>query len=139
MSESALWKTLKKHLSSRGHLIRVESSVGLGVPDVNYCFSGKDGWIELKEIKQFPKRPDTPVRLPHFTSAQRNWLRRRAQCGGRVFVLVRVLRGGIWMLFDGVWAAEHLGYEPKEVLLLEALTHKNISFPTEAVLSCLLR
>jgi hypothetical protein len=27
---------------------RIENGVGVGMPDINYCLSGIEGWIEMK-------------------------------------------------------------------------------------------
>jgi len=83
--------------------VSIENGVGAGVPDLNYIL----GWIELKQVKAWPKRPSTPLRLDHFTSGQRRWISRRHRAGGLVFVLLKV--GKEWLLFDGETAAEHLG------------------------------
>lgn len=38
---------LRKH----GHVLRVENSAALGVPDVSYAIRGTQGWVELKVAK----------------------------------------------------------------------------------------
>lgn len=83
--------------------IAVENSVHPGTPDVNYV----DGWIELKAVAAWPVRPETPLRIDHFTNVQRIWLRRRAKSGGAAHVLLRV--GKEWLLFSAEKAAANLG------------------------------
>lgn len=48
--EAKLWSYIEKRLKGAGvHLTRVEShSTAVGVPDVNYCIDGTEGWLELK-------------------------------------------------------------------------------------------
>jgi hypothetical protein len=63
------------------HFQRVETGgTGLGIPDLNYCFAGCEGWVELKATTAWAVglRPE-----------QVAWLCRRARAGGRVYVAVR--------------------------------------------------
>lgn len=101
--------------------ISVENPAHPGTPDVNFA----GGWLELKAIGRWPARPDTIVRVDHFTPQQRVWLTRRWRCDRRAWVLMRV--GGwqdtrsTWLLFAGDVAAEHLGKVPRAQLLEVAL------------------
>lgn len=83
--------------------VSVENPAYPGTPDVNtiHC------WIECKCEKEWPKRADTPFRLPHFTQQQRVWLLRRCRKGGKAYVLLQVAND--WLLFDGERAANGLG------------------------------
>ncbi len=54
--------------------------VGLGVPDLNYCFAGQEGWLELKQ---------TQAMAVSIDAVQVAWIERRLRAGGRVFVAVR--------------------------------------------------
>ncbi len=54
-----------------------------GVPDLNFCAEGIDGWIELKMTKAWA----VTVR-----PAQVGWIERRLRHGGRVFIAVRRFR-----------------------------------------------
>lgn len=90
--------------------LSIENGVGAGTPDVNFA----DGWIELKSIDDWPKRPATPLRVDHFTAAQRAWLRVRCLRGGRAFLLLKV--GPEVLLFRGDVAAEVLGTTTREEL-----------------------
>lgn len=67
----------------RAHFQSVETfSTGRGVPDLNYCIDGTEGWIELKDVKRGWK--------PIFQAEQIGWMERRVRNGGKVFVAVRV-------------------------------------------------
>lgn len=82
-----------------------------GIPDIN-C---SEGWIELKWMKRWPKNAaKSPVLLEHFTAEQRIWLARRCARGGKAWLLLCVEKE--WLLFDGRWAAEHVGKVAQEVL-----------------------
>lgn len=77
MIDGGLGKEFKKHLVG-WHLVRIETGLTvLGVPDMNFCHNDIEGWIENKG-------PKTPV-----LQTQVNWITRRRQSGGRVFVAVR--------------------------------------------------
>jgi hypothetical protein len=103
-NESDLWTQVKRALKHPRHDVhRVENSVSLGYPDVDYCLDGATGWIELKRRPAWPKRASTIVKLPHYTQAQRQKLVKRGQCGGLAFLLVQVADD--YLLFDWVAAA----------------------------------
>lgn len=83
--------------------ISVENSAYPGTPDINYA----DGWIECKELKSWPVRPDTIVRVDCFTQQQRVWLSRRVAAGGLTWLMLKV--GQEWLLFSGNVAATMVG------------------------------
>lgn len=63
------------------HWQRIETGMtGLGVPDMNYCLDGKEGWIEFKAVtgQRVRLRPE-----------QVGWIERRTRAGGRVFIAAR--------------------------------------------------
>ena len=99
MSESDMRSKVTKALR---HLdaIAVENSVGPGTPDVQYI----EGWIELKWLRELPKRPDTIVTIDHYTPQQKIFAIRRRKKGGRCFMLIQCKRE--WLLLDGVVAGE---------------------------------
>jgi len=88
---------------SHRHAIPVENPAKPGTPDVNY----DGGWIEMKHLKAWPKRPTTAIKIPTYTSQQRVFARRRDACGGKIFFLLVV--GYEWALMDGLWAADNIG------------------------------
>lgn len=96
-SESGLWNTFKRNLSPYGKLVRIESSTGLGIPDVNCLFQltalGKpiEGWIELKEA-DWPKRDSTPLLIPKLSREQVIWQNDWYEAGGRVGTVLQVGR-----------------------------------------------
>lgn len=56
---------------------------GRGIPDANYCFEGKEGWVEFKRTGAWAVglRPE-----------QVAWALRRCRHGGRVWIAVRRVR-----------------------------------------------
>lgn len=93
----------------------IENALFAGVPDVEFI----GGWIELKALTDWPKRPDTLVRIEHFTMEQRHWLRRRVRRGGKAWLLLRV--GKEWLLFPGDKAADIIGTLTRAQLVEAAL------------------
>jgi hypothetical protein len=65
----------------RFHWQRIETGgTGLGIPDLNYCCDGSEGWIECKRSDGW---------VVDFSPQQIAWIERRLRAGGRVFVFVR--------------------------------------------------
>jgi hypothetical protein len=99
--------------------VSIESTVGPGVPDVNYV----DGWIEVKCIEagrwKRAQGSDKPVRLNHPLSPEQiAWIKRRGKRGGRVFVAVRA--GTDWLFFH--WSDSDLpGTVPADTLRARAI------------------
>lgn len=111
--------------------MRVENMVGPGTPDVEYI----GGWIELKQVDEWPKREATPLRVDHFTPQQKAWLIRRRLRGGRAFVLIRVAND--WLLIDGTVAAKILGSVPKDELISKSIKHWHGRLDSKELLKCL--
>jgi hypothetical protein len=88
----------------------IENPLRGGTPDVNYTH----GWIELKWLRSWPKREETPIRLPHFHVGQRLWLKQRWRCRGLAFLLLQCNKE--WLLFRAPEAAEHVGHLSREQL-----------------------
>ena len=98
MNESDLWAHFYNFIKDRMAIMyRVEANIPLGIPDVHYVTNRKAGWIELKQVKA-PKKSSSPVRIPHFTQAQRVWLANYGSAGGLAFILVGV--GASWYLMS---------------------------------------
>lgn len=110
-SESSSWADHVRPVLKAAHLdpVRIENSVGLGTPDINYLH----GWIELKYVPSWPKRGG-PLRIPHFTPQQRVFLRRRWLSGGHAWLLLRVETE--YLIFSGEIANTYVGYTNREHL-----------------------
>ena len=114
MKEADLWRWFRDELTSTYAGIdiqRVESgSTSEGIPDVNYCLRGVEGWLELK-VGTITKRDPHLVTLG-LRPAQAFWLARRARAGGRASILAAIpptepLLTGRWghlFLFSGLTA-----------------------------------
>jgi len=88
MAEKSLWAYLKKGMQPHWeHARRHEDLLGQGIADVSYYHQGNN-WIELKEVKELPKREGTGISLGQWHKnggAQRHFLLKR-----RGFLLIRV-------------------------------------------------
>lgn len=89
----------------------VENPAGPGTPDVNFI----EGWIELKQLEDWPARAETVVHFDHFTPQQRVWLLRRWLSGGNAWMLIKV--ADEWLLLDGKTAAEIVGKVTRSELM----------------------
>lgn len=90
--ESGLWRKMRKNLL-RGRWdesTRHEDTTAAGIADVSFICGGKHGWMELKRIKEWPKRPTTIVRCDHYTPEQRNFLKRKGTHGGNCWLFAQI-------------------------------------------------
>ena len=93
--EANVFTRLKNHICRpEDRFDRIENGLDAGWPDVNYCFVGREGWIELK-APELPAREDTPLfGSSHKLSVdQSNWFLRQHRAGGRGFLFVATRRG----------------------------------------------
>lgn len=79
---------------------RIESMIGAGIPDINYCINGVEGWIELKSPTE-PKREHTPLfgSNHRLLQSQMNWHLTQRRAGGISFVLICTEHW--WLLIEG--------------------------------------
>jgi len=114
MTESRLRRHVVNMLRSLD-AISVENSAYPGTPDVNFV----EGWIELKKIKEWPKRRTSKLKIEHYTPQQRVWLLRRWKKGGCALLLLQVEKE--WLLFDGEVAGLKVGRLTREELYNQCL------------------
>lgn len=73
----------------RFHWQAIESGLtGGGIPDSNYCYIGKEGWIEHKLSTTTPR-----LSYP-LSPDQIGWHERRYRAGGRTFIAIRFRHPG---------------------------------------------
>lgn len=87
MREARLWQWLRKRLPE-GHFTRIESESSPGVPDVNYCVRGSEGWIELKASK--PMRSGHPFRRKGLRPEQLRWIEKHLHHDGVIWIIASV-------------------------------------------------
>lgn len=81
-TDGGLRQVFRKHIP-QAHWQAIESwSTGQGVPDMNYCLEGRDGWIENKFTEAWAlQHPLSPEQVA--------WIERRNRVGGRALLAVR--------------------------------------------------
>lgn len=135
-----MWGWNLSESTMRGNVIKwlrpldafaVENRVGVGTPDVNYI----EGWIELKWVRRWPKRPETVVDIDHFSKEQRIWLNRRYQRMGNSWLLLQV--GREWLLFTGQDAADYVGKLTREGLYKVCRMRLTQGMDKEELIECL--
>ena len=85
--ETRFWKWLSGVLPPEGHFSRVEPPPSPGIPDVNFCLRGAEGWMELKVRRavQYPFKTRALLR-----ASQRRWFKQRIDAHGRVLACVLI-------------------------------------------------
>ena len=132
MSESGQRQRVMKALKVLDAL-PVENPTRPGTPDVNYV----EGWIELKWLRRWPVRPESIVKLEHFTRRQRRWLRNRCRAGGNAWLLLQCQRE--WLIFSGTVAHDHVGNLTREDLYVVAFRSWKRGLKDEELVACLIK
>lgn len=138
-SESGFWSVVRQRLSPYGRLQRIESHLtAQGIPDVVYSLLGHSGWLELKHLAAWPKRPTTPLHVPHLKLEQvlflEDWERHPSR--GRAHGLFQVADD--YLLLAPAWVRRvHERSATRTDLLAHAAAHGAGSFPTVAVVRAL--
>jgi hypothetical protein len=122
MSETMMRKKVIKVLSGL-HAVPIENPIGAGTPDVNYV----EGWIELKWLREWPKRATTIVQVPHYTDQQQVWAFKRRRAGGQCWFLLQVRRD--WLLLDGGVAAFVINRTTRQELIENATAYWDAGLP----------
>lgn len=80
MAERTMIGYVRKGLTALGaHVVKHADYATPGVADISAysACSSRTHWIELKELKEWPRRAETEVRLGEFTELQGLFLQRR--------------------------------------------------------------
>lgn len=87
--EAAVFQRLKGHITRPGDRFeRIENGLVAGFPDVNYCFVGVEGWIELK-APRVPAREDTRLMGDDgMRIEQSNWMLAQKNAKGRAWLFI---------------------------------------------------
>ena len=132
-AEARLWQWLRERLQS-GHFTRVESETSPGVPDVNYCVQGSEGWIELKAAKRATGKP---FKKRGLRPEQIRWIMTHLAHGGTVWIIASIgssvyaFSGSLAhrfndssvedLMHEARWVARRRGSTPGDFELLTAI------------------
>ena len=119
-NEQSDYQRFKCNVPALGdRLDRVENVRIAGMPDINYCFDKREGWIEQKSPKE-PVRTTTPLfgSNHRVSQDQMNWFLRQTRAGGRCYFLISTDKR--WMLIGG-WHADNLNNMTVDQLMENAL------------------
>lgn len=115
MDEGTFWDYLRKGMKGYWDAQRHEDKLSKGIPDVSYGLWGTGGWVELKYLHGWPKQEKTIVKIDHYTTEQRRWLRNRGKHTDHCWLFLRV-GAGDFLLFD--WQqAQMVGKQTKGQLI----------------------
>jgi len=99
MSESAMWRNMRERMHPHWQeATRHEDKFNAGIADLSFVCGNMHGWIELKQMDAWPKRPGTIVSCKHYTAVQRAFLKAKGRHGGNAWLFVKI--GREYMLFD---------------------------------------
>lgn len=128
MTEKATFNKLADQIPEQDPQ-RIESKrTGLGIADV-WC---RDCAIELKCLKSYPVKPETPIRLDHVLSKQQFiWLNKRWRSGGNAFVVLQARRLE-WFLFA---APDSFVLKPEYAVTLPTLRTMALWWADEGIAS----
>lgn len=88
--EQALWDKIRTAMDGGWRADRVENKILQGMPDVYFAISPQlTGWLELKVLPLFPARPETKIRIPHYTAYQANWHWTHRDFGTKSWIMIR--------------------------------------------------
>lgn len=88
--EQGLWDKVRETMSNGWRADRVENKILQGMPDVYFGISAQlTGWLELKVLPMMPAKPNTKVRVPHYTAFQANWHWTHRDFGTKSWILVQ--------------------------------------------------
>lgn len=128
MNESSLWAYLKRGMTTKWHATRIESSAGNGVPDVSFAIPGRwNSWVELKYVREWPKKDATKVKLP-LRPEQKLWIKNRGSVAGDVWVMVRIADAFFLLTWEQAVEATS-GWTQKEWRLIDTQWEYEIDFP----------
>jgi hypothetical protein len=90
--ESKLNQHLKTLLSDYAEMSRLESPLtNQGISDWMMSFRlGPRVLVEAKHMVAWPKRPETPINLRHYTKEQQRFLYSHGKASGRAFTILQI-------------------------------------------------
>lgn len=121
MTETQLYRKLRSLCKKIGaHYLRIETSTGTGIPDINICFESQETWIECK-IQREERMID------ELSPEQKAFHAERTHFGGHVLVLryrPKEAHVEVWKALGGTRYIQYI--HPWGLLDLDADLLKNI-------------
>lgn len=140
VTEATTRQAIQK-LKPYGVIHPIEVKITSGVPDYAYALRCRnrttDGWLEAKFLKEWPRKPATPVRLPSLKLRQVLWHERHHAVGGRVATLLQVGRSTYLLLAAPVLRLVFDRRLTALELMLQARVCSTTGFPTIELLEAL--
>lgn len=97
--ETKLWCKIRDCKGNKSlFLQRIETSTGLGIPDL-YFRTSESGWCELKVVESLYQKTKVRLTRKDFTISQRQWLRDHHESGGISMLCVGVYLDEKWEIF----------------------------------------
>lgn len=123
----------------------VENKACDGTPDLNasrtvasnvttFLSECVEIWIELKIVEEWPKRKATPIKIPHFSPAQKAWLKLRIRQNQNCYIIVQIEEEHLLYLVN-LEVIEHFGSDWNKEQMYENAMY--VSTKLEVVLNSL--
>lgn len=124
-------KKLKSIKDVKVNFHKIESgSTEVGFPDWYLRTEWTDLWLEAKELKRWPVRESTRIKIP-YRPGQYNWIIQHKKLGGRVALIITYKNR--WYLFHDV----RLDYTIKEFEFLTLIPHDLIGMDSYKLINLL--
>lgn len=102
--EQRLWDRMRRALTGKVRLERIENVVSVGTPDLLCLANGKTSMVELKAVEDWPARATTRVLGSQGLSVdQKNWHHDWTRNGGTSFIIIGVGKIEVFAM-EGRWA-----------------------------------
>lgn len=88
--ENSFKKYLMKTMGTLWDAQSHEDQHSNGIPDLSFGALGVNGWIELKQVDDYPTHFGSLIKPKKYTPEQVNWIRKRDRKAGNCFVFVKV-------------------------------------------------
>lgn len=105
-AEANLWARLRTNMVGKYwcEATRHEDKFQRGIADISFCQNGIGGWMELKHVSDYPARDKTPIRMPHYSIDQKEFLEKKGKCMGNTWLFIQI--AGDFFLYDHVAAQD---------------------------------
>ena len=105
-AEANLWARLRSNMVPLYwcEATRHEDKFQKGIADISFCQAGIGGWMELKHVSDWPRRDNTPIRIPHYSIDQKDFLEKKGKHQGNTWLFLQI--GSDYLVYDWLPAQE---------------------------------